>query len=392
MSFLNDKPAILGGVSIFEKIVPLSRPTLPNVSTLIEPLTDILSTGQLSCNGKYVKTLEYRICNYLSIEHSLAVSNGTSGLILLLKALGLKGKVILPSFNFSASVHALKWCNIEPVFVDIDPFTFNIDCNKIEELIDNDTSAVLGLNCFGVPCENDTLKKIASKFNLSLLFDSTHAFGSKYKNQPIGTFGEAEVFSTSATKLFTTGEGGFVTTSSAVLAEKIEVLRNYGNALEHEKMCVGLNGRMNELSAILGLSTIDYADINVKNRNHLAKIYQNDLKYLPGISFQHVPENSLSTYKDFAIVIDSKVFGISRNLLIKALKMENIDTKSYFFPPIHQHPSYIIENVTLKNTEQISENVLSLPMYSHLEESTVLKVIEALRRIHKNASEILKLN
>ena len=388
----SNKPAIFGGTPIFNNLIPLARPTLPAAFSLMPQIEDAFNTGQLSSYGPYSKALENKFQKYVNVEHALAVTNGTTGLFLVLKALGLKGKVIVPSFAFPVSVHALTWCGLKPVFADIDPLTYNIDCQSIENLIDEDTSAILCLNCFGVPCDIDRLTQIASKNGLALIFDSAHACGSQYKNKPLGQFGDAEVFSTSATKVFTTGEGGFITTRFKDLADHIKIIRNYGIANVADDFSIGLNGKMGELAAILGLQTIDNIDVNVEFRNKLAKLYCNALQSIEGVHFQHVPVDCMSAYKDFAVVIDREQFGMSRDLLALALEKENIQVKSYFNPPMHRHPLYrdgVEKSLSsLANTNFISENILSLPMYSHLESDTVLHVAEAINRIHKYSAEI----
>jgi len=382
-----DKPAIQGGEPVFDDIVPITQPTLPELRILYRNLSEIFSTSVIT-NSKFVKELETKATKYLDVNHAVAVSNCTSGLMLVLKSLNLSGEVILPSFTFSATGHSLLWNDIKPAFVDCDPETFLIDPNHIEENVTSKTSAILAVHIFGNPCDVNRLQEIADEYGLKLIFDAAHAFGSLYNGKHIGSYGNVEVFSTSPTKLFTTGEGGLVTTSDAELKRKVTIGRNYGDDGSYDCEFAGLSARMSEFHAILGLKTLETLEKNVVRRNELAHIYKDELQKLPGISFQKINPNWRTTYKDLSIIVDEEKFGLNRDDLCIALEKENIMTKRYFYPPLHRQRAYAQWfqkfDAKLPVTKYISEHILSLPLYSHMSEHNIKKICYAIRRIYEH--------
>ncbi|UCD13689.1 MAG: DegT/DnrJ/EryC1/StrS family aminotransferase [Thermoplasmatales archaeon] len=380
-----DKPAVLGGKPTFKSLLPITKPTLPKLDSLSNRYTEILSSGMIT-NSKYVKQFEEELQNYIKVKHALAISSCTSGLMLIIKSLKLKGEIILPSFTFSASGHALIWNNIKPKFVDIDEKTYNIDPKKVNEAIGPKTSAILGVHIFGNPCDIKALDDIARDHKIKLIFDAAHALGSEYKNKRIGRFGHAESFSCSPTKLMVTGEGGIVTSNIDELKRRIMIGRNYGDDGSYDCEFAGLNARMSELHAILGLESLNMLEKNLKNRRKFAEMYIEKLKKLPGIKFQKINSSCRTTFKDFSIYIDSKKFGLNRDELSKALAKENIMSRKYFYPPLHKQKAYSRFLKEYKNklpvTNNISKNVLSLPLYSHMEIKDVNKVCDAIKRIN----------
>ncbi|MEN3046210.1 MAG: DegT/DnrJ/EryC1/StrS family aminotransferase [Candidatus Hydrothermales bacterium] len=384
------KPAILGGSPAFNTLLPISRPFCPKVKDLKEKLSDIFSTGQIT-NSKYVREFEEMICDYINVPYAICVSSCTLGLVLTLKALSLEGsKFIVPSFTFPVTVTSLLWNNIEPKFADIDPETLNISTQSIEKNIDEDTRGILGVHVYGTPCEVEYLEELAKRYNLFLLFDAAHAFGAKYRGKLIGCFGDAEIFSLSPTKTVMAGEGGVVTTNNRELAEKIKILRNYGDPGTNDFEYIGLNSRMSELHAILGIFSLKRVEEEVEIRNELANIYMENLKELPGISFQKVKEHVRSTFKDFSIILDEEKFGLKRDIVKLALEKENIQVKRYFYPPCHKQKFFgeRFKDLNLKVTEKISNSVISLPIYSSLKKKDVIKICECIKRIYDFKEEI----
>jgi len=249
-------PAILGGAPFFAEPVPISKPTLPEFNDVEERYRDIFSTGMVT-NWKYVQEYEAQMARYLGVSHAVAVSSCTTGLLLTLKCLELEGEVILPSFTFSVTGHVLAWNGLKPVYVDINPGTCLIDPVEVERAITPDTSAILGVHIWGNPCPADQLQAIADQHGVVLLFDAAQATGSRYLEKPIGGFGRAEVFSCSPTKVVTSGEGGIIATNDAQLAEKLRVGRNYGDDGSYDCAFEGINARMSELHAVLGLASLE---------------------------------------------------------------------------------------------------------------------------------------
>lgn len=388
-------PGILGGRPVFSGILPVVQPALPGLESLRPELLEILSNGLLT-NGKHVQEFEQAAARYLGVEHAVAVSSCTLGLMLVIKALGLQGEVIIPSFTFSATVHAAAWNGLKPVFADCDPETFNVDPDSVEQNISPDTSAILGVHIFGLPCEVEALTGIAQRKGLKLIFDAAHGFGASYRGKRLGGFGDAEVFSLTPTKTVVAGEGGLVLTRDPELARRVRIGRNYGDPGSYDCEFSGLNARMAEFNAILGKKTLQFLDENLASRERWANLYKERMAPLPGISFQRVPPYSRTTYKDFTILVEPQEFGLDRDALALALEHEHIMTKKYFYPPQHLQKAYRHIPAqfpsSLRITEHVSARTLSLPLFPGLGEERVAGVCRAIERIHLHAAEIAKLS
>ncbi len=364
-------------------MIPLTRPTLPKLKSVQGKLKDIFETGMMT-NGKYVKEFELKCAKFLGAKNVVAVSSGTSALILSLKCLDLKGEIILPSFTFTSTGHALLWCGLKPVFADINKETFNIDPAEIEKKITKNTSAILATHVFGNPCKIDEIQKIARKHNLKVIYDSAHAFGSKYKNKPVAQFGDASIFSLTPTKVLTTGEGGLIASKNKVFAETLILGRNNGDSFNRKEEFLGLGARMPETSAIIGIEGIKILGKSIKNRLRLVNLYKKQLFDVPGISFQKIDPFSFSVYKDMVILVDKEKFGISRDQLLKELKKRNIESKIYFYPPLHKKTVYKkYSKLQLPATDFVSNHIISLPLYSHMPESYVLEVCSVIKKLFK---------
>ncbi len=390
-SMLNKKPSILGGKPIFSSLVPIIQPTLPSLEDIQENVKEILHTRMIT-NHKFVQQLEEQLKEYMGVKYVVAISSCTTGLLLLGKCLKLKGDVLTPSFSFSATSLALVWLECKPIFIDCHPRKFTLDHEKLQEKITKKTSAILATHIFGNPCDIKALNEIAEDYKLKLIFDSAHGAGSMYQGKSIGNFGNGESFSMSPTKVLTAGEGGLVTTNDKKLAELIRIGRNYANPGDYNTSFIGLSGRMAEFNAILALKSLEMLEKNVINRQKMVSIYKNRLEKLPGISFQEIEKDSRSSYKDFAIIINPKDFGLTRDKFYDALNAENIMTKKYFYPAIHHQsafkPYLKDQNLDLEVTEELSNNILCLPIYSHIEISLVNKICDVIERIYNFRSEI----
>lgn len=388
------RPAILSGKPIFKKVIPITRPTLFPPDEISGQISEIFATGQIT-NGKYVRILEKEAADYLGTRYAIALSSCTLGLILVEQALSLKGEVILPSFTFCATAHSLIWNNLKPVFVDCEGETHNINPQRVQESITPQTSAILAVDVFGNPCNREALEKIAQSRNLRLVIDAAHSFGSLYNGGKIGNYGDAQVFSLSPTKLVVAGEGGIVATNSETLVERLRLARNYGSPDNYNCEFAGLNARMTEINAIIGLKSLAMVEENVARRNKLVEYYKSRLSVIPGISFQKIEPTSRSSYKDFSILINDQEFALNRDHLAQALKAENIETRPYFYPPIHWQEAYKnfrqLYKDKLPNTEYLSTHALSLPLYSHISEEDIEKVYQAVECIHAFADEIKKI-
>ena len=383
--------ALLGGTPAFAGGLPFMRPTLPSWDALAQPIREIISDGMLT-KGQYLKVFEERVAHYLGVKHAVAVSSCTTGLMLVYRCLGLDGEVIVPSFTFMATVHPLVWQGVTPVFVDIDPQTWNIDPAQIEAHITSRTTAIVAVHVFGNPASISELEAVARRHSLILIFDAAHGFGALHANAPLGKHGIAEVFSTSPTKLLVTGEGGIVATNDDDLARGIRIGREYGNPGTYDSVLPGINARMQEFSAILGMHSLEMLEENARRRNTLASTYRSRLGKLPGVSFQRVQPGDRSSFKDFTIRVEAARFGLERDDLKVALAQEGVSTRAYYVPPVHQHATYreLVrqQQPDLPVTESVAREVLSLPIYSHMPTDTVIGVCETIRRIHRHALQI----
>jgi dTDP-4-amino-4,6-dideoxygalactose transaminase len=336
-------------------------------------------------NASVVERLETEIAERLHVEHCVAVSSCTSGLMMVLRALGLAGEIIVPSFTFFATGHAVLWNGLRPVFADCDAETWNVNPSDIERKITDRTSAILAVHLYGNPCEVEALEQLASRHNLRLIFDAAHAFGSRHRDRPLGGFGDAEIFSLSPTKLLVAGEGGLVTTNDATLAKAIKGMRNYGDLGAYDPKWLGMNARMSEFNAALALAGMPLVKAKVARRNRIANIYTTLLAPLPGLRFQKILPGDFTTYKDYSIHVSPDAFGMTRDALAEALLAEKIETKKYFFPPLHQQRLYKsfrgVNREDLAHTEYVTNGIVSLPIYESLPDATVEQVSYAILRL-----------
>jgi len=361
------------------------RPDIPQDSSEFkEELNEILASFMLSNFSRYSKQLEQRLRELLNASHALTVPNATTALDMLLSTLPEGSDVLVPSFTFASTIHAVVRARLRPNFVDIEPETFNICPRDAATKITQNTSAILAVNAFGNPCRIDELQALAKKHHLKLFFDSAAAIGSRFRGRLLGVFGDAEVFSMSGTKIVTAGEGGFITTNDDTLAEELDYKRNYGySKRDNDCLYVGFNGKLNELNAMFALHSLPLMDSNIAWRQKMVAIYREQLESIPGIEFQQTVAGCQTNYCTFAVKIDSEKFGLDASSLRERLNRQNIETMRYFSPPMHKTRAYKEYNdLKLPNTETLAERVLCLPMHSHLTMEQAETVCQALRMIH----------
>jgi dTDP-4-amino-4,6-dideoxygalactose transaminase len=385
----NDLPAIHGGRPLFSQRFRFIRPTLPPLDAVIENYRAAYEDGLIT-NANVVAKFEAAVAERLQVKHAVAVSSCTSGMMMTLRALGVTGEVIIPSFTFFATGHAARWNGLTPVFADCLPDTWNVDPADVERKITERTKALLIVHLYGNPANVDALAKIAQRHNLKLVFDGAHAFGSAYRGRPIGQFGDAEAFSLSPTKLLVAGEGGLVTTNDATLAKAIRTMRNYGDSGAYDPEWLGMNARMSEFNAALALTGLADIDERIRRRNQIAQMYTDQLCSLPGLRFQSVHPTDVHTFKDYSIHVTPSQFGMTRDQLAEGLLAENIETKKYFYPPMHMQTLYKSFHDAgrndLKITEGVTGGILSLPIYELLPDSTIETVSRAIHRLANSAS------
>jgi dTDP-4-amino-4,6-dideoxygalactose transaminase len=352
----------------------------------------MLDRHWLSNNGPFLLELEEKLAAYLHVKHCIVVCNATIALEIAARSLGLHGEVILPSFTFIATAHALQWQEITPVFCDVDPLTHAIDPDRVESLITPRTSGILGVHVWGRACDVERLTQIAQKHSLKLLFDAAHAFGCTHQGQMIGGFGEAEVFSFHATKFFNTFEGGAITTNNDALAERMRGMRNFGFAGLDNVIDIGTNGKMSEISAAMGLTSLESVEEFIEVNHHHYRTYARDLSDLPGIRLIKYDEREKNNYQYVVIEIDQNIAGIDRDDLVKILHAENVRARRYFYPGCHQmepYRSYFPNaGLALKETEQLTQKVLQLPTGTALTETEIDEICALLRFVVLNAQVI----
>jgi dTDP-4-amino-4,6-dideoxygalactose transaminase len=346
----------------------------------------ILESGVLT-NGPYVAEFERRAADYLKVRHCVAVSSCTSGLMLVLRAAGLSGDVLLPSFTFAATAHAVAWNGLRPAFVDIDPRTLTLSAATAMWGTGMRTSAILATHTYGTPCDVDGLAAAAERSGIRLFYDAAHAFGSRHQGRPMGGFGDAEVFSLTPTKPVVAGEGGIIATNDEELAEACRIGREYAKEPDYDTRFVGLNARMSEFHAAVALSSLDGLDDRVAERNRVAELYREALGSTPGITFPEVRPGDLSTYKDFTILVEQQEFGVQAASLAEALAAEGIDVRRYYSPPVHRMRPYRNSDISLPVTEHAAARVLTLPLWVGMTDDHVARVADAISRIRGSRTE-----
>jgi dTDP-4-amino-4,6-dideoxygalactose transaminase len=308
--------------------------------------------------------------------------------MLTLRALAPSGRVVLPSFTFSASAHAVAWNGNRPVFAECDPHTFLLDLGDAKARLD-DAGAILATHVFGAPCDPTAVEELGRSCGVRVVFDAAHAFGSLHRGRPIGGFGDAEVFSLTPTKPVVAGEGGLVATRDAELARRLRLGRDYGNPGDYDTRFVGLNARMSEFHAATAIESLALLDEQLDRRRALAARYREGLAAVPGVDVQDVDPDDTSTYKDFTIIVDPPTFGVSRDRLVEALKAEGVDTRNYFDPPVHRQQPYAGQPpADLPVTDDVAGRVTSLPMFGRLDPDAADRVVAGIAAIHDHAEEI----
>jgi dTDP-4-amino-4,6-dideoxygalactose transaminase len=379
----DDRPAIDGGRPVFPDGLPLARPAIADPAAVADAAATILASGVLT-NGPYVRRLEERAADYLGVRHCIAVASCTAGLMLSLRASNLSGDVVLPSFTFSASAHAVAWNGLRPVFTDIRPDDLLLDPDAVARSAGVRTSAILATHTYGTPCDVEALGSLAASNGIRLFFDAAHAFGSRRGDRMVGGFGDAEVFSLSPTKVLIAGEGGIIATNDDSLAERCRIGRDYGNPGDYDTRFVGLNARMSELHAATALASFEDLEERIGLRNQLAERYRKVLADVPGIDFPAVAEGDRSTYKDFTILIDPDRFGMDAAAVASALAAEGVQTRRYYSPPVHRQRAYRWvgpANGGLPETDRAAARVLTLPLWTPMADEQVDGVGAAMARL-----------
>ena len=385
---MRGRPAVLGGDPGFPEGLAFAQPTTEDPRAILRSIDKILGSGRFT-EGPLVAELEARTAEAFEVEHCVAVSSCTAGLMLVVQALGSTGGALLPSFTFAATAHAVRWNHLPIAFADCDPATWTLRPDDVY----GTPSLVVGVHVSGVPADVAGLRAKADELGAFLVFDAAHGSGSRVsvdgRQRPLGGFGLAEVFSLTPTKVMSSAEGGLITTNDASLAQHLRVARNYGNPGDYDTRFAGLNARLSEPHAALALASLEHLEERIVHRNDVAHRYQEMLSAQPGIGFQQVPSGARSSYKDFTILLDAESFGASRDAVVAALTAEGVQTRKYYTPPVHRQRAYAdVASPDLPVTDRLAEQVISLPIWSHLPLEKVDRVGEAFEKIHEHASEV----
>lgn len=360
----------------------ITRPFLPPLEELQPYLEQIWTSRILTNGGVFHQQLETALCKYLGVEHLALCTNATTGLIIALQALGIKDEVITTPYSFVATSHSQIWNGLKPVFVDIDPVTLNIDPAKIRRAITPRTSAIMAVHCYGNPCAVNAIQEIATEFNLRVIYDAAHAFAVRHTGTSVLRHGDLSVLSFHATKVFNTFEGGAIVCPDAETKQHIDRLKNFGFMDETTVVAAGINGKMSEVNAALGLLQLRYVDDAIAQRKKIDCAYRQALLDIPGIACLATPLDAVSNYAYFPILVGAE-YAISRDALYQAFKDRNIHTRRYFYPLISSFPMY--QNTSSAHPDNLpvatatAQNVLCLPIYPGLGMEDQERIVQVLR-------------
>ena len=366
-----------------QKPIYVTRPFLPPFDEFSESLKKIWNNKWLTNDGEFHQKFEKELAEFLGVKYVSLFTNGTLALITALQALRIAGEVITTPFSFVATTHSLWWNSIKPVFVDIEPNFCNIDPEKIEAAITPQTTAILPVHVYGNPCKMDKIQKIADIYGLKVIYDAAHAFGVTLNNISVLNYGDLSVLSFHATKVFNTFEGGAIICHDEKTKQRIDFLKNFGFSDEVTVVAPGINAKMNEFQASLGLHQLKYFHEVVKKRKTIALLYREQFKDIDGVIV--LPENPevYTNYSYFPIFVDKKLFGKSRDDIYSLLRKNNIYSRRYFYPLISKFPMYRgIPSSSAKNlpvAERIGNEVLCLPIYPDLNHTDVLRITEIIK-------------
>jgi dTDP-4-amino-4,6-dideoxygalactose transaminase len=384
--------AILGGTAAFREPLHVGRPNTGNRERLMKRINEVLDSRWFSNNGPRVQEFETEAARYLGVRNFVAMCNGTVALEIAIRALDLTGEVIVPSFTFVATAHALQWQEITPVFCDVDPATHVLDPTLVEGMITPRTSGIIGVHVWGQPCAIEALSDIGRRRKLKLMFDASHAFGCSHKGSMIGNFGNAEVFSFHATKFFNTFEGGAIATNDDDLAKRVRLMKNFGFAGYDNVIYVGTNGKMTEISAAMGLTGLESLDEFIEKNRVNYRAYTRELGHTPGIRLLRYDERQQCNYQYIVLEIDEDRIGVDRDYFVQILHAENVLARRYFYPGCHRmepYRSYFPHaGLLLPETEKLSSRVLILPTGSEIGATEIGEICGIIKTVVQHAAEI----
>jgi dTDP-4-amino-4,6-dideoxygalactose transaminase len=389
----NRSLTILCGTPVFSSPLHVGRPNLGDRNAMLQRMNEIFDRRSFTNDGPLVKEFEARIEKLVGVKHCVAMCNATIALEIAIRALELRGEVIVPAYTFIATAHALQWQEITPVFADMDPATHNLAPETIESLITPRTTGIIGVHVWGRPCDTEAITSIAVKHELKVMYDAAHAFGCSHRGRMVGSFGSCEVFSFHATKFVNCFEGGAVVTNDDGLADKMRLMRNFGFAGYDKVIYPGTNGKMTEICAAMGLTSLEaMAEIVAANRLNY-KAYQKCLKGLTGISLKEYDSGELRNFQYIVVEVDETKATLNRDELVAVLHAENVLARKYFWPGCHRMEPYRSffpnAHLLLPQTEKLAARILVLPTGQSVRVEDVEKVCSVIRVALGSAKEVI---
>ena len=369
----------------FSEPIWVTRPRLPDLAAFAEALRPAWECGQVTNGGRLKRELEAKLAGCLEVGHCEVVANGTLALILMLEAFGLRGrKVAVPAFTFIGVIHALRWAGCEPVFCDLEAGTWQADPKEVELALEGGAEAILGVHLFGMSCRVAALEGLARRLGVPLLFDAAHGMGGRLNGVPLAALGDASILSFHATKPFTTLEGGAVVTGRQEIAERVRLLSDFGFDSEDHVLFPGMNAKMNEAEAAMGLVTLPRLAEEIADRGRVAGVYREGLAGCPGLTLASLPEGLESNHAYFPIRIEAGAFGMDRGQLMAVLRGHNVYSRAYFDTLGSDLPWY--RDLASAQAEHLPESIraaretLCLPMFADLPLEAAAKIAAIIRR------------
>ncbi len=363
----------------------VTQPSMPSLEEFTDYLREIWDSKWLTNNGQFHKQLENELCQYLGVPHISLFSNGTLALITALQSLRITGEVITTPYSFVATTHALHWNGIKPVFVDIDPETYNINPDKIEAAITPRTTAIMPVHVYGNPCDDKRIRDIAHRYGLKIIYDAAHAFGVLQDNRTILNFGDLSILSFHATKVFNTFEGGAIISQSIDAKTRIDQLKNFGFVNEETITAPGINAKMNEIQAAFGLLQLKCVDESIEKRKYVDSQYREKLEHVKGLTIPKLNPAVKPNFGYFPVLLDATILRSSRDQVYDHLKQNNVFSRKYFFPLISNLSTYSAfdssqkENLPVAN--RVASQVLCLPIYPDLSSQQIDFIVEKILEI-----------
>ncbi len=366
-----------------DKPIKIMQPLLPDLTDLNEKLREIWDSKQLSNNGNMAVRLERELAGFLDADELSVFSNGTLALQIACRLLRLSGEVITTPFTFPATVNALSWNQLTPVFCDIEEQTFNINPQRLESLVTEKTTAILPVHVFGNPCDVDEIQRVADRYGLKVLYDAAHAFGVRYKGKSIASYGDISMFSFHATKIYNTIEGGALVFNHPFLKERADAMRNFGLRPDGDVFEPGTNAKLNEVQAAVGLLLLGKVEEEIRKRKELSAMYDAMLAGVPGVRLLKPADAVVYNYPYFAVTIDEKEYGVSRDALFETLRAHNVIARRYFYPlcsnlQCYRHlPTSAKSRLAVAN--KVADSVLTLPLYGEITQPEAEYICDVIR-------------